>query len=245
MPVTRSGQPASRWLFLSISVVTALVCVRLGYWQLERLATRRAANALARAALQVRPTLLPGPQSPVTGTRIQATGSFDLEHQFVLRGRAHDGAPGVEIVTPFRIEGTDSALLVVRGFVPSDNATSVDLSSLREAGPRTIAGVGFAMASDPDSGGPATRAGATTWRRLDLAAVRGRLPYPAYGVAIWQTKESGMSGMPIRTGAPELTEGPHLNYALQWFAFALIFGGGGIFYTFRTRDEKRETRDAL
>jgi cytochrome oxidase assembly protein ShyY1 len=42
-----------------------------------------------------------------------------------------------------------------------------------------------------------------------------------------------MSAMPMRLGAPKLDKGPHLNYALQWFAFALIFGGGGIVFAFR------------
>lgn len=235
-----AGHPRARWLFLILSLATAAICTRLGFWQLSRLAERRAANAAALAGLAAPPVTLPGGRSPVAGVPVQATGSYDLGHQFVLRGRAHDGAPGVEIATPFRIPGDDSALLVLRGFVPSDDATSVDLARLDEPGPRTIDGVGFAIASDPDSGGPVVHAGATTWHRLDLTAFRRRLPYPIYGVALWQEKDSETSRMPIRLGAPALSEGPHLNYAIQWFAFAVIFAVGGIFYTFRTRDERRE-----
>lgn len=232
-----TGHPPARWLFLSIAIATALVCVRLGFWQLARLAGRRAANAVAEAALTQPPIALPGVVAPRAGGRVRVTGAFDLEHQFVLRGRAHDGAPGVELATPMRLPGADSALIVVRGFVPSDNATSVDLAPLVEAGTRTIDGVAFALASAPDSGAPMSREGATTWSHLDLAAIRGRLPYPVSELAVWQEKESGMTGLPIRLGAPPLSEGPHLNYALQWFAFAIIFGGGGIVYSFRKRDE--------
>lgn len=237
-----TGHPPFRWLFLSIAIATAMVCVRLGFWQLSRLAERRASNAVAAAALSGPAVLLPG-SIPREGVRVRGTGTFDLEHQFVIRGRAHDGAPGVEIATPFRIPGMDTAVMVIRGFVPSDNATSIDLKAVAESGPRTITGVAFAMSTDPDSGAPMVREGSATWRRLDLAAVRGRLPYPVHPLALWEEKEEGHQGLPIRLGAPALTEGPHLNYALQWFAFAVIFGGGGIVYSFRTRDERREARD--
>ena len=228
-----AGHPPARWLFLILALATAAVCTRLGFWQLSRLAERRAANAAALAALAASPVTLPGRVAPVAGIRVLATGSYDLDHQFVLRGRAHDGAPGVEIATPFRITGDDSALVVLRGFVPSDNATSVDLAPLAEPGTRTIHGVAFPLTSMGDSGAPLVHQGATTWGRLDLDAIRRRLPYPVYGVALWQEKDSGTSRMPIRLGAPALSEGPHLNYAIQWFAFAVIFGGGGIVYILR------------
>lgn len=227
------GQPRSRWLFLLIALLTAGVCTRLGFWQLSRLAERRAANAAALAALAAPQVILPGRLAPVAGVRVLATGSYDLDHQFVLRGRAHDGAPGVEIATPLRVTAGDSALLVLRGFVPSDNATSVDLAPLAEPGTKTVHGVAFPLTSMTDSGAPLLHQGALTWGRLDLDEIRRRLPYPVYGVALWQEKDSGTSRMPIRLGAPALSEGPHLNYAIQWFGFALIFGGGGIAFALR------------
>src|SRR5690349_10524273 len=163
-----AGQPRARWLFLSISLATAVVCVRLGVWQLARLAQRRAMNAEAAAALARPPVVLPGGSMPAAGVRVRATGRFDLEHQFVLRGRAHDGAPGVEIGTPFTLTGRDTAILVDRGFVPSDNAMAVDLARLADTGVRTIEGVAFALATDADSGGRLLANGAETWHRFDL-----------------------------------------------------------------------------
>jgi len=162
--------------------------------------------------------------------RVVATGTYDLEHQFVLRGRAFDGAPGVEIATPLRMRGSDTALIILRGFVPSDDATSLDRSAIAEPGTRTIHGVAFLMG---EVGIPVVRHGDTTWDRLPGRGMPTLLPYPVSPYAVWQEKESGMTGFPIRLGAPALSEGPHLSYAIQWFAFALIFGGGGIFYTFR------------
>ena len=225
----------SRWIFLTFALATAAICGRLGLWQLSRLSERRHDNAIARGALAEPPITLPGGASPLPGRRIAATGSFDHDHELVLRGRAHDGAPGIEIATPLRLRGSDSALIVIRGFVPSDDAMSVDLSALREPGEQNVHGIAFAVSEEADSGAPVTHGGTTSWRRLDLGALRSRVPYPVHAVALWQQKETGMSGMPIRLGAPELSDGPHLNYAIQWFAFAAIFLVGGIVFTFRRR----------
>ncbi len=220
----------SRWIFLFFALATALVCSGLGVWQLRRLGARRGANALARAARALPPRVLPGAGALAPDLAIIATGSFEQDHEFVLRGRAHDGAPGVEIATPFRMAGNDTALIVLRGFVPSDDAMSIDRKAIREEGPRSVRGVLFAM---PEVGIPIVRAGDTTWDRIPGEWMRAHLPYPVHPYVLWQARDPGMPGFPIRLGAPELTDGPHLNYALQWFAFALIFGGGGIVFVLR------------
>jgi surfeit locus 1 family protein len=101
----------------------------------------------------------------------------------------------------------------------------VDLDSLREAGRVRVRGLATAVPSG--EGHPLSRHGRTTWARLDLAALRDRLPYPLLPVLVRQTPDSGLPPLPRRLPAPELSEGPHLNYAIQWFAFAamtLAFG---------------------
>lgn len=220
----------SRWVFLFFALATALVCSGLGVWQLRRLGARRSANALARAARALPPRVLPGAGALAPDLVIIATGSFEQDHEFVLRGRAHDGAPGVEIATPFRMAGKDTALIVLRGFVPSDDAMSVDRSAIREPGVRTVHGILFAI---PEVGVPLERKSDTTWDRIPGGWMRDHLPYPVHPYVLWQAHDSGMSRFPIRLGAPELTDGPHLNYALQWFAFAIIFAGGGVVFALR------------
>lgn len=220
----------SRWIFLVLAIGTALVCSGLGVWQLRRLGARRAANAVALKERTLPPRILPGGGPLAPDAAIIATGTFDLDHEFVLRGRAHDGAPGVEVATPLRMAGSDTALIVLRGFVPSDDAMSIDRNAIREEGVRTVRGVLFAM---PAVGVPLVRQGDTTWDRIPGDSMHARLPYPVHPYVLWQVRDSGMKGFPVRLGAPALSDGPHLNYALQWFAFALIFGGGGIVFALR------------
>lgn len=223
----------SRWIFLTLALATAGVCTYLGFWQLSRHRERGAANALAESARARPAVVLPGPsEALVPLAPVVLSGEFDHDHEIVLRGRAHQGAPGVEVATPFRLAGDSIAVIVIRGFVPSDDAFAIDRSGIQEPGPRTIRGEAFALDSSARGGLPIVRGADTTWQRVDLTDLR-RLPYPVLPLGVRQTKDSGMTGFPIRTGAPALSAGPHLSYAIQWFAFALIFAGGGLGYAFR------------
>ena len=55
-----------------------------------------------------------------------------------------------------------------------------------------------------------------------------------------QTPDRGLPPLPRRLPVPELSEGPHLSYAIQWFAFALILGIG---YPLFVAKQEREDHD--
>jgi surfeit locus 1 family protein len=149
-------------------------------------------------------------------------GVYDGANEIVLRELSFEGTPGVRVVTPLRPTIGDTALLVLRGFVPAPDARRAPLDSLGEPGERLVAGLALPLESATDGGAPLDRDGHTSWRRLDLAALRRRLPYPIYGFYLLQTPDSSLPRFPRRLDAPVPDDGPHLNYAIQWFAFALI-----------------------
>jgi surfeit locus 1 family protein len=157
---------------------------------------------------------------------VEASGTFDHSHEVVIRGQAFQGTPGVLVVTPLRLATSDLAVLVLRGFVPSADAVRADLDSLGEPGTVTVRGLATPIASG--GGQPIQRDGRTTWARLDLPALRARLPYPVLPVLVRQTPDSGMPLLPHRLPAPELSDGPHLSYAIQWFAFAVMTVAFGV-----------------
>jgi surfeit locus 1 family protein len=226
---------ARGYLFFGITLVLAAVFVRLGVWQLSRDRERRAANAAAMATRALPPLNLDDPAqtaglapSAMTNRRVIATGRYDHAADVVIRGQSEGGVPGVRIVTPLRPLGSDSAILVQRGYVTSGDARRVDLAPLREGGVLTVSGLAFGLADSGAAGEPLEEDGQLTWRRLDLAALRARLPYPVRGYVILQTPDSSLPKLPRRDSAPQLSNGPHLSYAIQWFAFgvtALIVGG--------------------
>jgi surfeit locus 1 family protein len=226
----------SRWLLLGLSLLSAALFVGLGFWQLSRLEHRREAN---RQALEGRsePEIdlnAPAPSALTrTNHRISVSGVYDRANEIVLRGHVYREVPGVEIVTPLRITGSDSAVLVNRGFFPSPDATFAVTDSLNEPGQVQVKGLALDIPVSGDSGAPRVSNGRETWRRLDLGGLRKRLPYPLLEVYLLQTPDSSLPRYPRRLEPPELNDGPHLSYAIQWFAFATIAVVGGVIFAWR------------
>jgi surfeit locus 1 family protein len=221
--------PTSRRILIVLLLMAAAVCLRLGFWQVGRLQERRAANRVAADARAAPPVRLPeasGPAGDLAFRRVEAVGRYDHEHEVILRGASLNGLPGVTVVTPLRLAESDTALLVTRGFVPSPDAVTARLDSLGEPGEVRVRGIALPIGSG--EGRPLERRGVTTWGRLDTAALRARLPYPVYPVTLRQSPDPALPRLPRRLEPPPFDDGPHLNYAVQWFLFAgmaAVFAG--------------------
>jgi surfeit locus 1 family protein len=213
--------PLIRRGLILFCLVAAATFVRLGWWQLGRLEERRAANRKATAARTAPPVVLePNRARPdsLTERRVIAAGSYDPDHEMVLRGAAVRGVPGVTLVTPLRLRNSDTAVLVYRGFVPAPDAMTVEASALREPGELQVEGI--AQPAQAGGGAPLEHGGRTTWARVDLDAMRSRIPYPVLPVVLRQSASLGQVSFPRRQPPPPLDDGPHLGYAVQWFLFA-------------------------
>ncbi|HEX9166598.1 MAG TPA: SURF1 family protein [Gemmatimonadales bacterium] len=178
--------------------------------------------------------------------RVVARGTWDHAHTFVLRARADRDAPGVHIVTPLRLDGRAEAVLVNRGFVPANDATRPGVAwDQPERG--TARGFAFLIPSVPDSGTPLTLDGETSWRRLDLATVRGRLPYPVLDVYVHVTEREARadsaSPWPIPARLQDLNDGPHLNYLVQWFMLAAASLAFGVIFVLKREGERETERE--
>jgi surfeit locus 1 family protein len=200
------------WLLVGVAVVVALVCVRLGVWQLDRLRERRARNAAVRAARELPPLALPRPgltADSVRYRRVVAVGVYDYAWERLWRPRIYDGVVGVGLVTPLRL-ADGAAVLVDRGWVPAPSGAAPDVAGYR-AGDSIVTVDGFAM--------PAPRAPGD----VDPVALADSLPYPLVPFVV-QLPPGAPSGpaLPLRVPLPALDDGPHRSYAFQWFSFAAI-----------------------
>lgn len=225
-------------------VIAAVVCVRLGLWQLDRLDQRRARNALVTERLALPPVELTGTDGDPAELAFRRTllrGEWDEDRTIVLAGRAHQGSPGVHVLTPLLLEGGHGGILVNRGWVPAPDAATVDLSVLHEPGTVRVEGLAMAFPEygsprQPDGGdrpgsdrsGTADRADddavafRRVWFRPDGAAILAQSPYPLAPFYVQALPDGGPARYPVRLPPPELDDGPHLGYALQWFSFGLI-----------------------
>jgi len=185
-----------------IASVVAAGCVGMGIWQIKRLQQRRAVNALVAARWALPPLLIRDRSVSADSARqrrVTARGVYDYAAEKTWPGRSFQGTPGVALITPLRLPD-GSAVLVDRGWVPSPDAYHVDATRYREPDTATIAG----LALVPPRG------------RGDVET-KGYLPF----VIQLETPDPAR-GLPRRWPQPELSEGSHLSYVIQWFSFAAI-----------------------
>jgi cytochrome oxidase assembly protein ShyY1 len=215
-----------------VVLLIAVLFIRLGFWQLSRLHEVRAANARVEAqeAKPVAPledVLDPDSAEPGDALyrRVEAVGRYDPSHQVEIRFRDLDERTGEFVLTPL-VLADGSAILVNRGFVPlAGSGEGVPLAGAPPAGEVTATGLllagerpGTVVERDPATGR------ATVMSAIDLDAIQAQVPYDVYPawMALSAQDPAQSSGVPEVLPPPELDEGPHLSYAIQWFLFTAI-----------------------
>ena len=238
-----------QWLITTLLVFagTAL-CIRLGIWQLDRLQQRRAFNAqfeMARAepALNLNKDI-PEDITAMEWRAVNVIGTYDFANQVALRNQYHDSQAGYHLLTPLLFGG--EAVLVDRGWIPADgNSTASDWRKYDEAGTVNISGQIRLEQAKPAFGGvpdklPGSGAKLDIWNNADLQNIARQLPYPVLPVYVQPATNPSDTAPPIPFQPEvEITEGPHMGYAFQWFTFATILFVG---YPFFLRKQERGSK---
>jgi surfeit locus 1 family protein len=230
-----------RWILSHLFVLFVVVLfVNPGFWQLRRLHERRTYNATveSRQDLQVEPLHEVVPQGPsatsddldaVIYRPVTVTGVYRDDQQVLIRNRTFDGVPGYWVVTPLVLPD-GSAVPVDRGWVPfaTTNPDGPWDDFAPPSGTVTVTGMlsasqvrGSGLVAGPKD---ADEGHLTTLSRVDIGRLQQQVAEPLYPLAIdLRTQAPAQSGdLPIPVPPPELSEGPHLNYAGQWFIFATL-----------------------
>lgn len=229
-----------KWIITTLLVfVGTAVCIRLGIWQLDRLAQRRVFNHQVES-MRVAEKLdlnqnVPSDINIMEWRTVSLAGKYDFENQIAIRNQYLNNQYGYHLITPLLFNGT--AVLVDRGWIPADgNSAPADWRKYDEPGEVKITGQVRLGSGKPVFGGvadaiPEKGQKLEVWNNLDVLNISKQMPYPILGIYI-QPNVDVTDVVPPIPFQPEieLTEGPHFGYALQWFAFAAIFFFGYPFY---------------
>ncbi len=221
-----------RYVIFVVAFLAAALFIRLGIWQLDRLSVRRSLNSERRERLRSPPLDLTAlaPAGPVDSLRFRRAvggGVYDFEHEVVVMARSYRGVPGVHLVTPLVMPLGD-AVLVERGWVAAPDGKTVQLEALREDDSVRVEGVLLEVPVDVTG-----RALERTWpqyaRRPDPTTLQPRFSYPLRPFVLRRTTVPESAPSVLRAvPLPDLSDGPHLWYAIQWFAFAIIAVVGSV-----------------
>jgi len=227
-----------RWFgYLAMAIVFAIGCVLLSNWQFDRRAEaeveiNRITINYAKDAEPLSSVLtdLDTFDSDDKWTPVTVTGHYLTDDQLLVRNRPYSGSPGFEVLTPLQLaDGT--VFIVDRGWVPSgDKQDYPDTVPDAPSGEVTV--VARLKAGEPELPGRSAPAGQIPTIELgDIAETIGLPTYTAaYG--LMASEDPAPASRPLPAIKPELDEGPHLSYAVQWIIFAL-FGFGGLAYALR------------
>jgi cytochrome oxidase assembly protein ShyY1 len=212
-----------KWILSHLFVIAMVfLMINLGFWQLRRLDQRKAFNEQVRENAHVQP-IAAEPGLP-EWRRVTLRGTYRQDSDVLVANRTQNSQPGYWVVTPLeRDDGT--TVVVSRGFVPlSITATGGIEATKPPTGPVEIVGL------DQNSrGGGRFATGQDASRRPEITQVDLRalgrqwnLDLAPFWVQMTDQQPANDTTVLTPVPEPELNNGPHLSYAVQWFLFSTI-----------------------
>lgn len=216
-----------RWQFAptlwpTLATLSLLVLTLwLGNWQSGRAETKRALQARYDAAEQEAPVHVGGSlldRDSVLYRKLEVQGVFDDAHTVLLDNRVYNGVAGYHVLTPLRIDGSSTSILVNRGWVAAGRTREQMPIVTAPRGRLKLQG----MAADPHSRyvelAPSAPQG-RVWQNLDFARYAAVTQLKLQPVLLLQTSPLA-DGLQRSWPRPDTGVSMHVSYAIQWYSLA-------------------------
>lgn len=219
---------ASRWVVTLAAVATVALTARLGVWQVDRGAQKRALQAAIDERSQLPPLQAGALARTAEAAQAQHHRLIRLQGQWApgatvyLDNRQMHGRPGFFVVTPLLLPD-GSAVTVQRGWQPRDQA---DRSKVVEAPtPAGVVAVEGRIAPPPARLYEFEQPGTERIRQnLDLDAYARETGLALRPLSVLQT-DAAPDGLARDWLQPAVDVARHEGYAFQWFALSALVAG--------------------
>lgn len=236
---------------LPFAVYIALMAIllSLGNWQLSRSKQKQVFLAEQAQKSKMEPlrigSELPSDIKAIRYRRVEMTGYYDIDRQFLLDNQIRHGKAGYFVMTPLQLDHSGTSVLINRGWVEvsSDRKILPDVSLQNKA--VTIrgrintfpeVGIHLAGAETPSEGWPALV------QVIDSKILSDKLGYPLadYQIELDPSASDGyLREWRIATAIPPEK---HIAYAMQWFGLALTLTALFIWYGCK-KSHERSTKE--
>ena len=209
-----------------IALLLVIFCLWGSQWQYHRGVDRHARNAVIQDRIAQSPvalTTLTGNLPEYEWQTVSVSGTFDVKKQILLRNRYNDGKYGYEVLTLFTSK-QDKSFWVDRGWVQAGaTATTPPVVSSLPQGEVSITGR-LRLDSSLPQGSFFALPGEGEGLVSELNA-QSQLDTEKFYIDLLSGSEPSLSPE-VPAQLPELSDGPHMAYALQWIFFAglVIYG---------------------
>jgi surfeit locus 1 family protein len=225
-----SKQKESWSIFKSlVAILLFVLCLWGAQWQYQRGVDRHEGNALIKERITQQSIALDQIQNLSSTAQlyewriVRAVGEFDAEQQILLRNRYSEGKYGFEVLTLFRVT-TGEKFWVDRGWVQAGETalTKPTIPSL-PLGKVEIEGRIRLDSSLPRGAFFAISAGGQGI--VSKLNAQSQLETEKYYIDLISGSLPQLTPT-VPAQLPELSDGPHMAYALQWLFFAglIIYG---------------------
>ena len=210
--------------FVALLLIAA--CLWAAQWQFHRGLDRHARNSIIETNSSLAPVALALVQSEPTKHEwkpVSVTGQFDISKQILLRNRYFEGVYGFELLTRFTSEdgksfwvdcgwvkaGINALTAPTLPELPTGQINIVGRLRLDSSLPR---GSFFALPADKSDG------------LISKANAQSNSTSENFYIDLLEGSQSSLTPA-VPAQLPELSDGPHMAYALQW-----VFFGGLVVY---------------
>lgn len=230
------------WLVTAAAVLALGSTAALGRWQLHRAAEKEALQARIDARGQL-PVLDARSLQGTVDTdallyqRVEATGQWIGERTVFLDNRPMNGRAGFYVVTPLRLQGSETVLLVQRGWVPRDFEDRTRVPRIET--PPGLVRVQGHIAPPPSKLYELGAAESGPIRQnLHLAQFRAETGLALADVSIQQ---GGAASDGLARDWPKITTGVerHYGYAFQWFGLSALIAALYVWFQIVKRFKRR------
>lgn len=219
--------------------------VSLGMWQLDRSEQKRvflkAQEQAAAAETLHLSTAIENNTDAFRYRNVEVAGRYDVAHQFLIDNQISDGKVGYFVLTPFILAGEAKAVLVNRGWIPSNHDRSILPDLQIKKAESNISGrinnfpsvgIKLAGAEIPTEGWP------SIVQVVDSNVLANKLGYPLFQFQIELAKELPDGYKREWRTSTIMQPEQHTAYAFQWFALALTLTILFIWYSFKKSNAK-------
>ncbi len=198
----------------------------LGWWQVDRAREKEALQADydQRADQTVRIAPHVQPVGDLQFYHVAVRGYYEPAYQVLIDNRVHLGQAGYYVVTPLRIEHSDTRVLVNRGWIPLGESRQHPPAIETPAGLQEVSGVATVPAEKVFTLGPVVSAGGgwqAVWEFLDMKRYARSVPFPMQPVVVLLDPASRAGGFVREWERLDAGIAVHEAYAFQWFTLAI------------------------
>jgi surfeit locus 1 family protein len=218
------ARPLRFWAITGATIVGLLLTLSLGAWQLGRAQAKLALEANITARQSMAPldatALFNQDAKELVHRPVVLRGTWDTRHTIYLDNRQMQGRQGFYVVTPLKLEGSDRAVVIERGWVQRDFLQRDRLPSVST--PTGTVEIRGRIAPPPARlyefaktvNGPIRQ-------NLDLADFREETGLALLDIAVMQTGEPSEG---LLRDWPRAATGveKHYGYAFQWWALSAL-----------------------